>query len=128
MLLTKEQITKINDKCYPQGVFVQPNYVPIKYNEPVIYMRWSPGGVSGGSCWDSSDPRRYDNDDKEPNFMALDEVLKIVAPNITYLQYKDLEKLIHSNSETEYEYYGNSEDWEVKYLVLSDLEKFLKEI
>jgi len=53
-------IKLVNSKCpYDQGIYSEPNYVPIHIKEPVVYMRYTTGGVSGGSCWDESDPRPY---------------------------------------------------------------------
>lgn len=127
--MTKEQIKKVNLEApnnwgeNEQGVFVEPNYIPVHIKEPVIYMRWLSGGWSGGSCWDDSNPQPFERN--KPNFEVLDLVLKEIAPNVTYLQYKDIEKLIHTNSETEYEYYGNSSDFSVEYIILSELENYL---
>lgn len=127
--MTQEQITNINKICpYDQGIFVEPNWIPVHIKEPVIYMRWSSGGVSGGSYLDSSNPQPYYNEDEPPAFEVLDLVLKELKPNIQYLQYKELEKLTHTNSETEHEYYGNCTDWKVKYIVLSDLEVLLTKL
>lgn len=127
MELTKEQIKQINEKCpYDQGIFTEPYGIPNTIKEPVIYMRWSPGGVSGGSCWDSSDPQPYYNREKEGDFKVLDLVLEILKPNISYLEYKKISELIVSSEETEWEYYGNCTDWNIKYIILSDLIKLLK--
>jgi hypothetical protein len=34
--------------------------------------------------------------------------------------------MVHTNSETEYEYYGNSTEFEIEYIVLSELYAFLE--
>jgi len=127
--MTSEQIKKVNSLAptewqeNEQGIFTQPAHIPVYIKEPVIYMRWVSSGYSGGSCWDDSNPEYFEND--KPKFEVLDLVLKEIAPNITYLQYKDIEKLIHTNSEVEYEYYGNSEEFSVEYIILSELEELL---
>lgn len=126
MNLTEEQITEINKKCpYNQGVFFEPYGVPIKLNEKVIYNRFETGGYSGGSCWDDRDPQWYEAEEPEDSFKVLDLVLEVLKPNITYLQFKQIKELIHDNSEIEYEYYGNSTDWKIEYIKLSDLYKLL---
>lgn len=126
--MTKEEIKEINDKCpYNQGIFVQPSMIPVDIKEPVIYCRYETGGVSGGSCWDSSNPQRYVNEPPEDRFKVLDLVLEKLKPNITYLQYKKIEKMVKNNEETETKYYGNSTDWMVEYIILSELEAFLNE-
>jgi len=52
---------------------------------------------------------------------VLELVLKVLKPQISFLEYRMIEGLIHDNSETEYEYYGNSTDWKIEYIKLSDL-------
>lgn len=125
MLLTEEQIQQINKECtYNQGIFKEPYGIPVHIKEHVLYNRYETGGVSGGSCWDSSNPQRYTNNDKQ-EFEVIDKVLKILRPNITYLEFKMLSGLIHTNEETEWEYYGNSTDYKIEYIILSELEKAL---
>jgi hypothetical protein len=127
--MTKEQIQNINKKCpYEQGIFVEPYGIPVHIKEPVIYMRYSTGGVSGGSCWEWSNPQPYHNNEPKPNFEVLDLVLRELKPNISYLQYREIEKLIHTNQETHYEYYGNSTDFQIQYIILSELEAALERI
>ena len=133
MELTKEQIDKIN-KVAPnewqeneQGIFIQPFGIPVHIKEPVVYMRWHTGGVSGGSCWDHSNPQPYSSNNKKPKFEVLDLVLKELCPNIYFLQFRDVEKLIQSDSKTEYEYYGNCEEFDIEYVVLSELIELLKQ-
>ena len=131
MLFTDDKIKEINklapyDYGNEQGIFKQPYGIPTDIKEHVIYMRWESGGVSGGSCWDSSNPQPYTNTDK-PKFEILDIVLRNIAPNITYLQYKVIEDLIRNKYESKYEYYGNSTDYEINFIVLTDLENQLDE-
>jgi len=58
---------------------------------------------------------------------VLDLVLQELNPNITFLKYQEIEKLINDCSDTEYEYYGNSTKYEVEYIKLSDLYNCLEE-
>lgn len=132
MELTKEQIVKIN-KLSPmewqkneQGVFIEPWGIPNHIKEPVIYMRWETGGVSGGSCWESSNPQSYTSNKGKPKFECVDLVLKELFPNISFLQFREIEKLIQSSQKTEWEYYGNSTDFEIEFIVLSELISKLK--
>lgn len=126
MILTKEQIDKINSLApnewqeNEQGIFVQPSFIPTDIKEPVIYMRVLIGGYTGGTCWEDSNPHYFSTNEIH-NFEVLDLVLNELKPNISYLCYKQIEKLIHTNEETEYEYYGNSNDFLVKYIILSEL-------
>lgn len=124
--MTREMIESINLRCpSDQGIFVQPYGIPTHIKEPVVYSRWESGGYSGGSCWDYSDPRPYSNDAPKDRYKIIELVLTELKPNISFLGYKQVESLIRNNSETEVEYYGNSTDWEIEYIILSELEKLL---
>ncbi len=128
MQLTEEQIKEINKKCpYNQGIFFEPYGIPLGIKEKVIYTRYETGGYSGGSCWDDSDPQPYYSNPPEDKFKVLDLVLEILKPGISYLDYKKIDSIIHDNSETEYEYYGNSTNWHIDYIKLSDLYKLLEQ-
>ncbi len=127
MKLTQSQVESINEKCpSDQGVFVQPYGIPVHIKEPVIYCRWESGGYSGGSCWDDNAPQRYRNDTPKDRMQVLDIVLKEIRPQTTFLEYRQIEGLVHDNSETKYEYYGNSTDYQIEYIVLSELYELLE--
>lgn len=133
MELTKDQITKINSlapnewQTNEQGIFNEPFGIPVKIKEPVIYMRWETGGMCGGGYHDDSYLRRYDSHNSKPDFVVLELVLKELYPTITYLQYKDIEKLIRTTSETDGEdYYGNCTDFDIEYIILSELINLLE--
>lgn len=111
-MLSSEDIFEINENCPSgQGIFKEPNYIPNDIKEPVIYICWESGGWRGGSCWGDT-PRSYEGEPK-PNFKVLDLVLKKIKPDLTFLQFRDVEELIKSNKDTEREYYGNSTDYTV---------------
>ena len=133
MELSKEQIAKIN-KLSPmqwqgnkQGIFTEPYGIPNHIKEPVIYMRWETGGTSGGSCWENSNPQHYKSEKGKPKFECVDLVLKELMPNISFLQFREIEKLIQSSQKTDCEYYGNSTDFEIEFIVLSELISKLEE-
>ena len=120
-----EQINKINAACpYDQGIFREP-YGVDKEKDYCIYAKWNSGGYTGGSCWDDNEPYFYEGE-SEPNFIALDLVIKELCPNISYFQHKDIERLIKTGSDTDYQYYGNSDDYSFKWIVLKDLENYIK--
>jgi hypothetical protein len=119
--MTQKQIEQINSECpYEQGIFVEPFGIPTHIKEPVLYMRFEIGGVSGGSCWDSSNPQSYTVSEK-PEFVVLDKTLKLLKPNISYLDYKKIDEYVIKDYNTDYEYYGNYTNYEIWYLKLSDL-------
>jgi len=123
--MTQKEIEDINKNCpSDQGIFVEPYGIPVDIKEPVIYSRYETGGYHGGSCW-GGEARWYENEVPQDRFKVLDLVLEKLYPNISYLQYKKIDELIHNNEETEREYYGNSTNYKIEYIILSELELLL---
>lgn len=127
MELTQSQIEKINKSCsnWNQGIYFQPNGVPFKVKELVIYTRYENGGYSGGDCY-GGNAIFYDSEPPVDKFKVLDLFLAELMPNITYIQFKQIDALIHSELESQNEYYGNSSDYKVEYIVLSELYNLLE--
>lgn len=124
--MTQEEIDKINHQCpYGQGIFFQPNGVPLHIKEHVIYSKYDYRGKHGGSCW-GDEPSWYHNDPPKDHFRVLDLVLRELHPQCTYLQYREIQSLIESDEDRSYEYYGNFSDWKVEWIVLSELEKLIE--
>jgi len=95
--MTQEQIKEINAKCpYGQGIFKEPSMIPVHIKEHVIYTRYKTGGRQGGS-WTGSKAHRYSEEVPKDRFKVLDLVLEMLKPSITYLQYKKIESMIHTN-------------------------------
>jgi hypothetical protein len=94
-----------------------------------IYARHEIGGVSGGSCWDSSNPQPYTTDEKDPELdNELDLIFKAVCRNISYLAYKEVQSKVSEDYETEREYYGNRTDYKIYFLKIRDLYDTLVEL
>lgn len=93
------------------------------------------GGWSGGSCWDDGYARPYETG----NSLDMDDFLKWVGCILYHIFGKShpfadipelLQKLRESNlikedDYTNYEYYGNSDDYILYYITLWDLYQFL---
>lgn len=129
--MSPEEIKELNDSnqydTWNQGVFVQPNHIPVAVKEPVVYMRWNSHGYSGGSCWDDSDPQPYEN--SVPDFEALHVVCKYLNPDITLSEIKMIESLcIEDEGGYDHEYYGNETNYTMKYILLSDVEKWINKL
>jgi hypothetical protein len=86
-----------------------------KVDEIRLVHKYETGGVSGGSCWDSSNPQPYTVSRPDSEFEILDFLLSKLNPRISFLEYKELEKQINQEDKTDYEYYGNR----TEYVVLS---------
>lgn len=79
-----------------------------KFGEDLfLFESYESGGVSGGSCWDDSDPQPYSTDYSFENESQLDILLNSQFPTISYLQYKQLLALEEIDYYDVNEYYGN---------------------
>lgn len=74
----------------------------------VYPLRWTTGGISGGTCWSESGHYAIESEE-EPEMEVLDEILQDVYPNLTYLNFRKMMRLpiIKVENWRESEYYGN---------------------
>lgn len=94
----------------------------------LLYVQWETGGYEGGSCWNDHAPTAYSTGAEPPELIELDSLLEKLCPSITFLQYKNLcNAVVESTSYTSGDYYGNSSNYNVKYILLSKLYSYLKE-
>ncbi len=127
-MISKEQIEKINKACPSgQGIFIQPNGIPTSIKEPVIYTSYLSGGVTGGSCW-GSDTRPFVTDDQDNEWEVLDITLSEIYPEISYLNYKKILKLVNTESYRDSDYYGNYDEYKIKFILLSEFEKLIEKL
>lgn len=80
------------------------------------------GGVAGGSCWDdgSSDPHySYTRDEKFEGIKVLEDICELI--NISFMDYKKLQKNILTDTYNVSEYYGNYRTMCIYYIKLDDV-------
>jgi hypothetical protein len=95
--------------------------------EHIIYMRWETGGITGGSCWGTKHHHREGQ--AKPRFKVLDLVLKEIKPNLTFLEYREIEDLINSDSGRDHsDYYGNYYEYGFEYIPLAKLYEKLESL
>lgn len=99
-----------------------------KVSWPGFIILTEVGGVSEGSCWDSSNPQPYYTENKIPGLDQLDSFLEKICPQITYLQFKKISKLILDVDHRVAEYYGNHTKYRGSYLDFNQLYQELKEM
>ena len=105
---------------------LKPGKEPLDLDKHYLYVQWCSGGVSGGSCWDTGengDPHYAMSGEAEPEFDAIDTVLTVVCPNLSFLQYKKLlaGNLVTRDEYSQDEYYGNCTNYTFKRIKLRDL-------
>jgi hypothetical protein len=113
-------------------VNIQPyNYdKPIPKNRPLetpfISVKWSTGGMHGGGYGQEDVPLPFTSSDPPEELDELDIILEVVAPNLTFLQYKNLcREVVESFSNSDSDYYGNSTNYVGKKCCLGKLYKAL---
>lgn len=133
--LTEEQRREINkalrDELYDdnQGIFVEGWCVPNDIKEACLYSRYVTGGYTGGSYHEDSYLHPYTASSPNSPFKVLDLVLEKLYPQIGYLDYKLIESMWKNLDETDSsDYYGNSDDYSVNYLPLSQVEDAIEKI
>lgn len=99
-----------------------------KVSWPGFIVLTEVGGVSGGSCWDSSNPQPYYTGQEIRGLDQLDSFLEKICPQITYLQFKKISKLILDVDHRVAEYYGNHTKYRGSYLDFNQLYQELKEM
>lgn len=86
------------------------------------------GGVSGGSCWETSNPQPYHVSVEDPGIgKVLDSFLEKHCPGISFLKYRRLVGAVEHREEVEREYYGNRVCYSVWTLSLDTLWQVLEE-
>ncbi len=79
------------------------------------------GGVSGGSCWDSSNPQPYTSTVDDPGIGAtIDGFLEEHFPSVSFMTYRKLVARVSSRDHTEREYYGNCTNYRLWTLSFED--------
>jgi hypothetical protein len=86
-----------------------------------LVVRWVSGGVSGGTCWESSRSRAYSTDAEPAPLSSLSAVLEDFVPELRYLSFRRIESLVVSDSWSLREYYGNRTDYGRTRIALRDL-------
>jgi len=84
------------------------------------------GESSGGNCWgDITHYKSYSYDDDFKTY-ALATMLKAVVPEILFLDFIELKRLIHNDEFTDKHYYGNYREYQYCYVDYKEIYEFLE--
>lgn len=99
-------------------------------NDVIYVYQWNnAGGFGGMSCWSESGDRPYHYDNETTDeFVILNRVIKLLKPEATEQEIEELNKACDEFSDSEYDYYRNSDDFFVKYIPLDNVCKILNVI
>lgn len=95
----------------------------------VVDQAFERGGISGGSCWESSDPRPYTTDlsydlERGRFFQFISEF----RPDTSFVKFSKFKKECLSRREwTDREYYGNETTYEVWLIDVEKLAQMLND-
>ena len=102
-------------------------FKPYKKDDLIFSTYIITGGLSGSSCWDNSPPEPYTSNEKQ-DFSDLKNYLKKLNVNLTDSQFKNLVSKFHEDEYSEYDYYGNRDDYKVSYLSAKEIYDYLNSI
>jgi hypothetical protein len=129
----KENIIVLKGNFYPSVPkyprwYREEKKIDKKLYKEALYFSCDIGGYQGGNCWDDSEPRYYRNGN-EISYDELDSLLEKLYPDLSFLQYRKITKLLSEKQIwSENEYYGNTIDYEYQTLPLKELYDLLIEM
>jgi len=98
-------------------------------NKLDVYLErtWRIGGMEGGDCWGNNADQPV-SAEPEPEDDSLDQILEIVHPDCTFMEYRKLQRegLYSYSTDSCWEYYGNYTEYQKRQLNLSALYEGLK--
>lgn len=123
------QIKQFKEKYdkWDRGIYTEPFGVPDSEKRYVIWERYEKNGYVGGNY--NGDEAEYFENEKPDNFFEhFDLILEEIVPNLSFLHYRKVQRELIKNSEKgeRWDYYGNSTNWEIQYVVIDELEELLK--
>ena len=85
------------------------------------------GGKAGGSCWDTDGHNYHSyNTGEVPDTEEIDLILEAVVPQLSFIQYKRIMRLVEVESWSEGDYYGNDDNYARKVLQMGKLYEAVK--
>lgn len=122
---SEHYIDKVDENYHYHSIDMP--FSPYKKDELIFSTYINAGGTSGASCWDDSPPEPYTSYD-EQDFSDLKNYLKKLNVNLTDSQFKNLVSKFHEGEYSEYDYYGNRDDFKVSYLSAKEIYDYLNSI
>ena len=102
-------------------------FKPYKKDDLIFSTYVNTGGLSGASCWTDEPPSPYKSYEKQ-DFSELKDYLKKLDIKLDNSQFHNLISKFHVGEYSEYDYYGNSDDYEISYLSIREIYDYLNSI
>ena len=123
--LSEYYIDKVDENYHYHEIDM--SFKPYKKDDLIFSTYIKSGGTWGASCWDDSPPEPYTSHE-EQDFSDLKNYLKKLKINLTDSQFKNLISKFHEGEYSEYDYYGNRDDFKVSYLSAKEIYDYLNSI
>ncbi len=123
--LSEYYIDKVEENYHYHSIDMP--FSPYKKDDLIFSTYINVGGTSGASCWDDSPSEPYTSHE-EQDFSDLKNYLKKLKINLTDSQFKNLISKFHEGEYSEYDYYGNRDDFKVSYLSAKEIYDYLNSI
>lgn len=119
-------LEKIRDsKIKFKTEFVRSNFISTEIKESAeIMVEWAVSGMSGGSCWDDSNPEYFETFNESESLMSFDSILSLFGVDFTKHQTL-YNSCVKEYSREDTEYYGNYTNYSGVKCSLCDLYKNL---
>lgn len=116
MILDNEKLKELREKY---EITISPSYIDYTEKRFVLYRCEESGGYRGGNCWDDTIPSKYTQ--SIPDFNELKDLALELKPDLSFQEYRELEKAVLDSDHTDYEYYGNSTDYLVEWIPIATI-------
>jgi len=127
--MTYEEFVNCVQSCVNKNDFKDDYAYAYNHINGVVIVEWETGGSSGGNCWgDESTSYNSDIDEPDQNKGFMADLLLEVAPNISFVHYKQISNMWSDITESrDCEYYGNYVDYNWMTLDIAKVWDYLKE-
>lgn len=87
-----------------------------------LLVQWEVGGIAGGCCWPTTDPKPYTTAFPEAELDALDGILDMFSEHITFAECRQIcGTVVRRGRYTIRGHYGNRTDYAFKYCLLTEV-------
>lgn len=113
-----------NPNSYTYAYITKDKYLDSNEFKGFISETWLIGGMEGGSCWNSGADTSVTPED--PKVLSLlDDFLESQMPELSFVKYRKLLKLVKTLEWSRSEYYGNYYLYKCSYISFDDIVNFL---
>ena len=122
-------LTLVSSVLAEQSMLNELGIVPIDYNqpadEPALIITWK-RGYQRDSEWGTPETEKCEYNEPEPELLSLETFAEAVCPDIGFLTFRKMERLVKRLDVDERDGYGLTEFMSYKYISLKQLHDFME--